>query len=136
MATTGYWTATPSPNYSGNAWNLEQSAYMDTPVSLATSGVLVTKTICKAVKEATTGSVPKGNYTLGDEYTCDVGDSYTNTFFVLENKGDTVSLIMKENFVDSYVSKTIRWCTDGTNNNTTCKNITSKEVVLQLEQIT
>ena len=136
VATTGYWTATPSPNYSGNAWNLEQSAYMDTPVILAASGVrpvievsksrLVTKTICKAVKEATTGSVPKGNYTLGDEYTCDVGDSYTNTFFVLENKGDTVSLIMKENFVDSYVSKTIRWCTDGTNNNTTCKNITSK----------
>ena len=108
---------------------------MDTPIILVASGVrpvievsksrLVTKTICKAVKEATTGNVPKGNYALGDEYTCKVGDSYTNTFFVLENTGDTISLIMKENFVDSYVPKTIRWCTDGTNNNTTCKNITA-----------
>ena len=52
---------------------------------------------CTRVKEATTGNVPKGNYSYGDEYTCEVGDSYSNTFFVLENNTDTVSLIMGSN---------------------------------------
>ena len=79
---------------------------------------------CTRVKEATTGNVPKGNYSYGDEYTCNVGDNYTNTFFVLENNADTVSLIMKENYTDSYVPKTLAWCTDGGTDNATCKNIT------------
>ena len=81
--------------------------------------------VCTAVTTATTGNVPTGSYAYGDEYTCKVGDSYTNTFFVIENNTDTVSLIMKENFVDSYVTKTLAWCTDGTANSTTCKNITA-----------
>ncbi len=81
--------------------------------------------ICTAVTTATTGNVPSGNFAAGDEYTCDVGDSYTNTFFVLENNTDTVSLIMKENYTDSYVPQTLAWCIDGGNNNTTCKNITA-----------
>ena len=86
----------------------------------------VTQTsICTAVTEATTGNVPSGSFNYGDEYTCQVGDSYTNTFFVLENNTDTVSLIMKENYTDSYVPKTLSWCTDGTKDNTTCKNITA-----------
>ncbi len=79
-------------------------------------------TLCKAVTEATTGNVPTGSFNYGDEYTCEVGDSYTNTFFVLENIGDTVSLIMKENYTDSYVPKTLSWCTDGGTTNT-CKSI-------------
>ena len=83
------------------------------------------KSSCTAVTEATTGNVPGGSFNYGDEYICDVGDSYTNTFFVLENNSDTVSLIMKENYTDSYVPKTLAWCTDGTMDNTTCKNITS-----------
>ena len=81
--------------------------------------------VCTAVTTATTGNVPTGSYAYGDEYTCKVGDSYTNTFFVLENNTDTVSLIMKENFVDSYVPSGVAWCTDGSIINTTCKNITA-----------
>ena len=83
------------------------------------------KPICTAVTEATTGNVPSGSFNYGDEYTCEVGDSYSNTFFVLENNTDTVSLIMKENYIDSYVPKGLAWCTDGGSDNTTCKNITS-----------
>ena len=81
--------------------------------------------ICTRVETATTGNVSTGNFNYGDEYTCKVGDSYTNTFFVLENNTDTVSLIMKENYTDSYVPSTTPWCTDGGSDNTTCKNITS-----------
>ena len=82
-------------------------------------------TICTAVTTATTGNVPTGSFNYGDEYTCQVGDNYTNTFFVLEKNTDTVSLIMKENYTDSYVPQTLTWCTDGGSNTSTCKNITS-----------
>ena len=82
------------------------------------------KPICTAVTTATTGNVPTGSFNYGDEYTCQVGNSYTNTFFVLENNTDTVSLIMKENYTDSYVPKTLAWCTDGGDDNT-CKNIST-----------
>ena len=81
-------------------------------------------TLCTAVTTATTGNIPTGSFNYGDEYTCDVGDNYSNTFFVLENKADTVSLIMKENYTDSYVPKTLAWCTDGGDDNT-CKNIST-----------
>ena len=81
--------------------------------------------ICTAVTTATTGNVPTGSFNYGDEYKCKVGDSYTNTFFVLENNTDTVSLIMKENYTDSYVPKTTAWCTDGGSSHKTCKNITA-----------
>ena len=81
--------------------------------------------ICKRVTESTTGNVPTGSFNYGDEYKCKVGDNYTNTFFVLENNTDTVSLIMKENYTDSYVPKTTAWCTDGGTSNKTCKNITA-----------
>ena len=83
------------------------------------------KPICKAVTTATTGNVPSGSFNYGDEYTCQVGDSYTNTFFVLENNTDTVSLIIKENYTDSYVPKTLAWCTDGGTDPAGCKNINS-----------
>ena len=81
--------------------------------------------ICTAVTTATTGNIPTGSFNYGDEYTCQVGDDYTNTFFVLENNTDTISLIMKENFTDSYVPTKFAWCTDGGTDNTTCKNITA-----------
>ena len=86
------------------------------------------KPICTAVTEATTGNVPSGSFNYGDEYTCEVGDSYSNTFFVLENNTDTVSLIMKENYTDSYVPKKLAWCTDGGTTNT-CKSINSAEAI-------
>ena len=81
--------------------------------------------VCIAASTTTTGNAPTGSFNYGDEYTCQVGDSYTNTFFVLENSSDTVSLIMKENFTDSYIPTTVSWCTDGGVDNTTCKNINS-----------
>ena len=93
--------------------------------SLSGMPTLPVEPICTAVTTATTGNVPSGNFAAGDEYTCDVGDSYTNTFFVLENSSDTVSLIMKENFTDSYIPTTVSWCTDGGEDNTTCKNIST-----------
>ena len=83
-----------------------------------------TEPLCTGVTTATTGNVPTGSFAYGDEYTCKVGDSYTNTFFVLENNTDTVSLIMKENYTDSYVPKVTGWCTDEGDNNT-CKNIST-----------
>ena len=55
------------------------------------------KPFCKAVTTATSGNIPNGNYTYGDEYICDVGDGEDKTFFVLENNTDTVSLIMYAN---------------------------------------
>ncbi len=53
--------------------------------------------LCKAVTTATTGNVPEGKFAYGDEYTCELGDNDTKTFFVLETNGDDVSLIMNAN---------------------------------------
>ena len=92
-------------------------------INVPKSRMKINKTICKAVTEATTGNVPSGSFAYGDEYTCKVGDSYSNTFFIIENNADTVSLIMKENYIDSSVPQDITWCTDGGSNNNTCKNI-------------
>ena len=80
--------------------------------------------VCIATSTATTGNIPSGSFNYGDEYTCEVGDSYSNTFFVLENNTDTVSLIMKENYTDSYVPKLTGWCIDEGSDNT-CKNIST-----------
>ena len=93
--------------------------------SLSGMPILPIEPICTAVTEATTGNIPSGSFNYGDEYTCEVGDSYTNTFFVLENNTNTVGLIMKENYTDSYVPSKVAWCTDGERNNKTCKNINS-----------
>ncbi len=93
--------------------------------SLSGMPTLPSEPICTGVTTATTGNVPTGSFNYGDEYTCQVGDSYTNTFFVLENNTDTVSLIMKENYTDSYIPTTLSWCTDGEDDNTTCKNIST-----------
>ena len=56
--------------------------------------------LCKAVTAATDGNVPQGKFAYGDEYICELGDNDTKTFYVLETKGDNVSLIMNAN-VDS-----------------------------------
>ena len=56
--------------------------------------------LCKAVTTATTGNVPQGKFAYGDEYTCELGDNDTKTFFVLETSDNNVSLIMNAN-VDS-----------------------------------
>ena len=53
--------------------------------------------LCKAVTTATTGNIPQGKFAYGDEYTCELGDNDTKTFFILETNGDNVSLIMNAN---------------------------------------
>lgn len=78
------------------------------------------KSICTAVTTATTGNVPTGSFNYGDEYTCELGDNDEKTFFVLETKGDNVSLIMDKN-IDSKGKGTTRgytmtWCKSGSDN--------------------
>ena len=135
--TYGYWTASSSAGTNTNyAWyvyflgqfnksNVSSTSYGVRPVIEVPKSSLVAPPICNPVTEATTGNVPSGSFNYGDEYTCDVGDSYSNTFFVLGNSEDNVSLIMKENFTDSYLPYRLAWCTDGGTDNTTCKNITA-----------
>ncbi len=76
--------------------------------------------LCTAKTAATTGNVPSGNYSYGDEYTCELGDNDAKTFFVLETNGDNVSLIMDRN-IDSNgkgttSGNTVAWCKSGANN--------------------
>ena len=133
----GYWTATQfvldtnsvytvMTDYSMSTYDIYGGSIGLRPVIEVPRSVVAPQEYgCKAVTEAIIGNVPSGSYNYGDEYTCRVGDNYSNTFFVLENSSDTVSLIMKENFTDSYVPKTLAWCIDGGEDNTTCKNITA-----------
>ena len=55
---------------------------------------------------STSGTV---SYALGTSYTCNVGDG-PRTFYVLEDNGDSVSLIMNENLGDE-----VAWNTSGNN---------------------
>ena len=76
--------------------------------------------LCTAKTTATTGNVPSGNYSYGDEYTCELGDNDEKTFFVLEINGDNVSLIMNKN-IDSNgkgttSGNTVAWCKSGSDN--------------------
>ena len=50
-------------------------------------------------------------YALGAEYTCELGDGVSRTFYVLGTDGDNVKLIMNEN-----LGNTVAWCDQsGTN---------------------
>lgn len=82
------------------------------------------KTICVAVTEKlkTTGNVPQGNYTAGDEYLCEVAPGREYTFFVLSKDGDKVNLIMDSNIdlngkpIKDYVTGTnVQWATTSYN---------------------
>ncbi len=73
--------------------------------------------LCTAKTTATNGNKAEGNYNYGDEYSCDVGDRESKTFYVLENNGDTVSLIMNMNIDSSgkgtTSGNTVPWSLDG-----------------------
>ena len=56
---------------------------------------------------STSGTV---SYALGTSYTCNPGDGVERTFYVLEDNGDSVSLIMNENLGDR-----VAWNTSGNN---------------------
>ena len=61
-----------------------------------------------------------GAYTPGVTYTCELGDNEEKTFFVLEENGDNVSLIMDRN-IDSNgkgttSGNTVAWCKSGNDN--------------------
>ncbi len=51
-----------------------------------------------------------GAYTPGVTYTCELGDGESNTFYVLEENGDNVSLIAEFNLGDA-----VAWSEDGSN---------------------
>ncbi len=52
-----------------------------------------------------------GAYTPGVTYTCELGDGESNTFYVLEENGDNVSLIAGFNLGDA-----VAWCKSGSDN--------------------
>ena len=103
--------------------------------------------LCTAKTTATTGNVPSGNYSYGDEYTCELGDNDAKTFFVLETNGDNVSLIMDRN-IDSNgkgttSGNTVAWCKSGKDNSCAAdgaleylKNSTTSWTKLTESQIT
>ena len=72
--------------------------------------------LCTAKTTATTGNVPSGNYSYGDEYTCELGDNDAKTFFILETNGDNVSLIMNMNIASNgkgtTSGNTVAWISD------------------------
>ena len=70
--------------------------------------------------------------TTGAKYICHLDSD--RTFYVLETSEENVSLIMDRNFTDDTIS-TIAWCIDGGSDNTTCKNINSKEEGTPLKHI-
>ena len=76
--------------------------------------------LCTAKTTATTGNVPSGNYSYGDEYTCELGDNDAKTFFILETNGDNVSLIMNMNIASNgkgtTSGNTVAWCKSGKDN--------------------
>ena len=71
--------------------------------------------------------------TVGAKYTCHLDSD--RTFYVLETSGDNVNLIMDRNFTDETVPKELTWCIDNGRDNTTCKNINSKEEGTPLKHI-
>lgn len=122
----GYWTSTAQVN--NDAWFVSYVGSLNTffvspdnvlgirPVielsksSFDNSNSVNTSILCNAVTTATIGNVPQGNYTYGDEYTCNLGDTENSknlTFLILEKNGDEVSLIMNKTLGDtvSWVSK-------------------------------
>ena len=82
---------------------------------IETGNSLVCNVCVAATEENKTGTgtiaIP-GQYNYGDEYKCDVGktdDTKGLTFFLLEDKGDYVSLIMNKN-----IGEFVYWCDDET----------------------
>ncbi|MBR6689909.1 MAG: prepilin-type N-terminal cleavage/methylation domain-containing protein, partial [Bacilli bacterium] len=70
--------------------------------------------ICWPVTEATTGNIPSGNYDIGDEYTCTVGNQTATEnlkFFVLDKQGDNIYLIMDRNISKNHMPENVAWIT-------------------------
>ena len=83
--------------------NYRNIKFTDGYASLGEKGALGSETptpICTAVKKATRGNVPKGEYANGDEYKCEVKRGVTYTFYVVGVSGDKVSLIMDKNITE------------------------------------
>lgn len=88
--------------------------------------------ICKAVEQVTTGTLSTGNFSYGDEYVCDLGDSEDSknlTFFILDSNEDNVSLIMNQN-----LGSNVAWSSDGNNHkdeDETKQAVTAKNALLE-----
>lgn len=57
--------------------------------------------ICNRVVTATLGFVPRGNYEIGDEYTCKINSNNTLNFIILGTTGNKVKLISSSNLTDN-----------------------------------
>lgn len=64
--------------------------------------VTVFNDVCSIMSDADNS----GSVTVGDKYSCDPGDGTSRTFYVLEKKDDSVSLILDRNIDNT----TMRWC--------------------------
>lgn len=74
-------------------------ANMGYDLEIDISNSISNHTICKAVTSTTktVGTVPTGNYLIGEEYICNVNKTNKYHFFILNTEGDNVSLIMNNN---------------------------------------
>ena len=91
---------------SGTTASTVQEA-LDELYEKANSGSGEEEPIPTSICTSTSGTV---SYALGTSYTCNVGDGTIRTFYVLEDNGDSVSLIMNEN-----LGNTVAWNTSGYN---------------------
>ncbi len=93
--------------------------------STSSEGDKTTSLICE-LQEGT-------SQTVGAKYTCHLDSD--RTFYVLEISGENIVLLMDRNFTDDTVPKTLAWCIDGSGDNTSCKNINSKDEGTPLKHI-
>lgn len=78
--------------------------------------------LCKAKSIVTNGNLAYGNYNYGDEYSCTLNDGIENTFYVVENNDDTVSLLLDRN----YDEELLTWCKSGSSNSCNADGLSAK----------
>ena len=54
----------------------------------------IPSTICTRVTSSKYGNVPEGKYKVGDEYTCQVNDTTSYNFYILNTEGNKVNMII------------------------------------------
>lgn len=86
----------------------------DTNPKLLNKKYGVLEVLCKAVTSSIAGNVPQGNYANGDEYVCQVSDTQSYNFYILDSDEKKVNMIMDRNL-----------CEDGTAATSTNKCVVS-----------
>ena len=65
-----------------------------------------TEVLCKAVTSSIAGNVPQGNYANGDEYVCQVSDTQSYNFYILDSDEKKVNMIMDRNLCEDGTAAT------------------------------